>query len=87
MKKTATVLAALATGAAAIAISIAPPAAADSSNCQTVNGATVCGQGNVRGSGGQSGSAPQAPGPAPAGGGCKTPYGTWQNCNAGGGGG
>jgi hypothetical protein len=79
MKKTTTVLAALTIGAAAIGISIAPPAAADPSNCKTVGATTVCGQGNVRG-GGQSPRAPNGPVPAPVGGGCQTPYGTYQNC-------
>ena len=80
MHQTTTVLAALAIGAAAIAISIAPPAAADSSkNCQTTDATTVCAQGGVSGGAGQS--------VAPGGGvvrpmGCTTPYGTYQNCNA-----
>lgn len=64
MKKTTTVLAALAIGAAAIGVSIAPPAAADPSNCQNVGGTTVCGQGDVRG-GGQSAGAPNGPVPGP----------------------
>ena len=54
MKKTTSVLAALAIGAAAIGISVAPPAAADQSNCKTDGGTTICGQGNVR-AGGESG--------------------------------
>lgn len=83
MKKTTTGLAALAIGAAAIAIGIAPPAAADSSkNCQTSGAVTVCAQGGIRGVGGQSAAAV-----APSGGvawpmGCITQYGTYQNCNA-----
>ena len=50
------------------------------SNCQTIGGATVCGQGDVRGGGGPS-EAPPRPvsGPAQQGG-CLTPYGTYQNC-------
>jgi hypothetical protein len=86
MKKTGTVLAAMAIGAAAIGISLAPSAAGDPSNCQTVGAATVCGQGDVRG-GGQSAGAPNVPAPtgAPAGGGCRTPYGTYQNCRLSGG--
>src|ERR1700752_944432 len=80
MQRTTTGLAALAIAAAAIAISIAPPAAADSSrNCQTSGAVTLCAQGGVRGVGGQS--------VAPGGGvvwplGCTTQYGTYQNCNA-----
>jgi hypothetical protein len=80
MQRTTTGLAALTIAAAAIAISIAPPAAADSSrNCQTSGAVTLCAQGGVRGVGGQS--------VAPGGGvvwplGCTTQYGTYQNCNA-----
>jgi hypothetical protein len=80
MQRTTTGLAALAIGAAAIAISIAPPATADSfKDCQTSGAVTVCAQGGVRGVGGQS--------VAPGGGfvwpmGCTTVYGTYQNCNA-----
>jgi hypothetical protein len=80
MQTTITGLAALAIGAAAVAISIAPPAAANSSkNCQTSGAVTVCAQGGVRDVGGQS--------IAPGGGvvwpvSCITPYGTYQNCNA-----
>jgi hypothetical protein len=80
MQKTTTGLAALAIGAAAIAISIAPSAsAASSKNCQTNGAVTVCAQGGVIGGGGQSVS--------PGGGvvwpvGCTTPYGTYQNCSA-----
>jgi hypothetical protein len=77
--RTNTVLAALAIGAAAIGISVAPPAAADpSNNCQDNSGVTVCGQGGVSG-GGQS----VAPAVPPVGGGCTTPYGSYQNCKAG----
>jgi hypothetical protein len=82
MKKTTTVLAAVTIGAAAIGISIAPPAAAAPSNCQTVGGTTVCGQGNVRGAS-QSARAPNGPVPAPVGGGCQNAYGGYQNCNVG----
>jgi hypothetical protein len=46
VKKTTAVLAALAIGAAAIGISIAPPAAADPS-CQDIGATTVCAQGTV----------------------------------------
>jgi hypothetical protein len=80
MQKTTAGLAALAIAAAAIAISIAPPAAADSiKDCQTSGAVTVCAQGGVRGVGG--------PSVAPRGGfswpmGCTTVYGTYQNCNA-----
>jgi hypothetical protein len=83
MKKTTRVVAAMAIGATAIGIGIAPPAAAD--NCQTVGAATICGQGGAT-NGGSSAGASNAPaqGPqGPASGGCLTPYGTYQQCNAG----
>jgi hypothetical protein len=81
MKKTTNVLAALAIGAAAIGISIAPSAAADPNNCQTVGGATVCSQG------GQS-AAPNGPAAGPPGvNSCLNAFGTYQRCNRGGGGG
>ena len=83
MNKATTVLAALTIGAAAIGISIAPPAFADPTNCETVGESTVCGQGNVRG-GGEVAGPPNVPAPTPAGGGCQTPYGSYQNCNIGG---
>jgi hypothetical protein len=82
MKKITTVFAALTIGAAAIGISIAPPAAAAPSNCQTVGATVVCGQGNVSG-GGQSAGAPNGPVSAPVGGGCQNAYGGYQNCNVG----
>jgi hypothetical protein len=88
MKKTTTVLAALAIGAAAIGISIAPPSAADDSNpnCQTVGGTTVCAQGgDVRG-GDQFVAPPDPVAGPPDVGGCLTQYGTYQNCGTGGGG-
>jgi hypothetical protein len=81
MNKTTTILSAVALGAAAIGISVAPPATADSSNCHTVGASIVCGQGGVKG-GGQPAGALTAPVPAPAAGGCTTPYGTYQNCGA-----
>jgi hypothetical protein len=78
--RTTIVLAALAVGAAAIGIGIAPPAAADpSSNCQTIGASTVCGQGGITGGGGAS-AAPGG-GAAPSGGGCVNAYGGYQNCN------
>lgn len=90
MKKTTAVLAALAIGAAAIGISIAPPAAADPS-CQDIGATTVCAQGTVN-AGDQSADNTVGLDPAPnsvAGpfadfytGGCQTPYGTYQNCNS-----
>ena len=75
MKK---IVLALAIGAATIGIGFAPLAGANPTNCQTVSGTTVCGQGSV-GGGGQPGGAPAAP--APAGGGCMNVYGGYQNCN------
>jgi hypothetical protein len=83
MKKITTVVAAMAIGAAAIGIGITPAAADPNPNCQTAGGATVCAQGgDVRG-GGQS-VAPNGPVAGPPGvGGCLTPYGTYQSCNAG----
>jgi hypothetical protein len=77
MKKTAAFLV-LATGAAAIGISVAPLAPADPTTCETVGATTVCGQGSVNDGGG---SAPPPAAPAPTPGGCTTPYGTYQNCN------
>ena len=82
MIKTTTLLAAVAIGAAAIGISVAPPAGAASSNCRTVGASIVCGQGGVKGGGQPTGGALTAPVPAPAGGGCTTQYGTYQNCGA-----
>ena len=81
MKKITTVVAAMAIGAAAIGI--APSAGADPSNCQQVGTSSICSQGgDIRG------SQPAAPpGPAaPNGGGCLTPYGTYQSCGNNGGG-
>jgi hypothetical protein len=73
----------LAVAAAAVGISVAPPAAADpANNCQSSGGVTVCAQGDVTGAGGGSPSA-VAPGggiPPYSGGQCTTPYGTYQNC-------
>jgi hypothetical protein len=63
--------------AAAIGMSFAAPAAAAPTNCQTIGATTVCGQGTVRG-GGQA--APQPSSPSMYGGGCTTPYGTYQAC-------
>ena len=83
MQNTTTVFAALAIGVAAIGISVAPSAAADnSSNCQAVGAATVCGQGTVRG-GGQSAGPSNSSAQVPAGGGCQTPYGSYENCHTG----
>jgi len=81
MKKITRVVAAMAIGATAIGIGIAPPAAADTSNCQTVGAATICGQGSVT-NGGQPAAA--SPGGADApGAGCTNAYGGYQQCNAG----
>jgi hypothetical protein len=77
MKKTTVLV--LAIGAATIGISFAPLAGADPSNCQTVGGSTICGQGSV-GGGGQPGGAPNAGVPAPGGGSCTNAYGAYQNC-------
>jgi hypothetical protein len=81
MKKITRVAAAMAIGAAAIGIGIAP-AAADTSRCQPVGATTICGQGGVT-NGGRSAGASNAPAQGPASGGCLTPYGTYQSCNAG----
>jgi hypothetical protein len=86
VKKTTAVLAALASGAAAIGISIAPPAAAEP-QCQDIGATTVCAQGSV-GAGDQSADSTAGTdqsvdiGPVPdlSDGGCLTPYGTYQNC-------
>ena len=82
-----TIFAALGVAVAAIGISVAPSAAADTANCQQVGAATICGQGNVRG-GAQSagpsghGSGPSGPAAGPSGG-CSNAYGAYQNCNVG----
>jgi hypothetical protein len=70
----------MAIGAAAIGIGIAPPAAADTTNCQTMGAATICGQVGLT-NGGPSAGASNAPAQGPASGGCLTPYGTYQSCN------
>ena len=92
MKNSIAVLTALAIGAAAIGISIAPPAAAEPS-CQVIGATTVCAQGSV-GTGDQSADADDTGGldPAPTSvagpfgdfytGGCQTPYGTYQRCTS-----
>ena len=84
MKRTTTFLAAVSIGAAATGIITAPLAAADSGGCQTIGASTVCGQGDVKG-GDQPAGAPSAPAPDAGGGGCLTPYGTYQNCGTNGG--
>ena len=76
MKKTTTVLV-LAIGVT-IGISVAPLAGADTSNCQQLGAATVCGQGAIT-NGGQRATPP--PGAQPPGGGCTNAYGAYQNCN------
>jgi hypothetical protein len=82
MKKITTVATAMAIGAAAIGIGIAP-AAADTSRCQQVGATTICGQGGVT-NGRPSAGASNAPGQGgPASGGCVNQYGTYQSCNAG----
>jgi hypothetical protein len=86
VKKTTAVLAAPASGAAALGISIAPPAAAEP-QCQDIGATTVCAQGSV-GAGDQSADSTVGTdqsvdiGPVPdlSDGGCLTPYGTYQNC-------
>jgi hypothetical protein len=74
MRKTTAVF--LASGALTIGISLAPMAGADTSSCQQIGAATVCGQGGVNSSGGQSagsaGAGPQA---------CTNQYGGYQNCS------
>jgi hypothetical protein len=84
MRATRRYLIDLAVAAAAVGISVAAPAAADSSPniCQDTGGATVCAQGSINGAvGGQSVEAPGAGGIPPyTGGSCATPYGTYQNC-------
>ena len=82
--RTRIVLAALAIGASAVGIGIAPIAAGtpSSQNCQSVGGATVCAQGGAS-SAGQSAS-PTVPAPPNAGaGGCANAFGVYQNCNVG----
>ena len=74
------VMGGLATVAAlTIGVSVAPSAAADPS-CQTVGGATVCGQGSVSG-GSQPGNAPAAPNPSSGGpSACTNAFGAYQHC-------
>jgi hypothetical protein len=79
MKKITTVVAAMAIGAAAIGIGIAPPAAADTSRCQPVGATTICGQGGVTNAGPSAGAS-NVPAQGPASGGCLTQYGTYQSC-------
>jgi hypothetical protein len=81
MKRITRVVAAMAIGATAIGIGIAPPAAAD--NCQTVGAATICGQGSPTNGSSSAGAANAPAQGGPASGGCVTPYGTYQQCNAG----
>ena len=85
MKRTSPIVLVLTIGAAAAAISIAGPAAADTSNCQGVGKTMVCAQGNTREGAQstriQSSRASNAPAPAPASGGCQDAYGAYVNCN------
>lgn len=84
MRATRRCLIELTVAAAAVGISVAAPAAADSSPnvCQDTGGATVCAQGSINGAvGSQFVQAPGAGGIPPySGGSCATPYGTYQNC-------
>jgi hypothetical protein len=73
------VLGGLVVAAAAIGISLASPAAAAPTNCQTVGAATLCGQGNVSGAGPSVNSA-TASTPAIGASGCTTAFGTYQRC-------
>ena len=67
--------------AAVVGISVAAPAAADSSNdCQSAQGVTVCAQGGVSSIGGGQSLAPGGGVPPYGGGQCATQYGTYQNC-------
>jgi hypothetical protein len=80
--KTTIVFAAAALAAAGI--TLASPAAADTSNCQTIGSSTFCGQGVGGGDSSGGGGAPNAPGAGGpnTGGGCTNAYGAYQNCNA-----
>ena len=62
--KRATIFAAVGVAVAAIGISVAPSAAADTANCQQVGAATICGQGNVRGGAQYVGPSGPAAGPS-----------------------
>ena len=81
MKRISPIVFVLTIGAAAI--SIAAPAAADTSTCQGVGKTMVCAQGNLRegGQSTQSTGASNGPATAPASGGCKDSYGAYVNCN------
>lgn len=67
--------------AAVVGISVAAPAAADSSNdCSSSAGVTVCAQGGVTGVRGGQSLTPGGGIPPYSGGQCTTQYGTYQNC-------
>jgi hypothetical protein len=84
-------------GGFAVAMALAPVAAgladpapqhsvAGCASTKSPNGsgaATICGQGAVTNRGPSAGAS-NAPAKGPSSGGCLTPYGTYQNCNAGG---
>ena len=74
MKATRRCLIGLVVALAAIGMSGAPLAAADTVTCLQNGVTTVCGQGGVSGIPGHYGVL------APGGGGCINPYGTYQNC-------
>ena len=80
MKRISPIVFVLTIGAAVI--SIAAPAAADTSTCQGVGKTMVCAQGNLREGGQstriQSTGASNAPVPAPASGGCQDSYGAYR---------
>jgi hypothetical protein len=65
--------------AATIGLSLASPAAAAPTNCQSAGGTTVCGQGTLTGPSVSTNSAPATTGSNGASG-CTTMYGTYQRC-------
>lgn len=63
----------------AMVLSLAPPAHADTYNCRQLGATALCAQGNLNTTYGNTPSA----GPAYAGGGCTSAYGTYHNCQQG----
>lgn len=81
MRATGRNLIGVAVVAAVVGVSVAAPAAADSSNdCQSAQGVTVCAQGGVSSIGGGQSLVPGGGVPPYDGGQCATQYGTYQNC-------
>jgi hypothetical protein len=69
----------VAIAAAAVSISLATPAAAAPTNCESAGGTTVCGQGTVSGPSVTGNSVPVGS-PSTGASGCTTMFGTYQRC-------